>query len=122
MKRLKFLLLIGVLCMPGVMTPKAKAFEPITMALLAPVALKVYEAAEPRLVRGAKYGGKKLIQMGVNVFEILYLPLGLVQVTLGAPFGYIGSGIKNITKGFVAPGKLILNTLAFPFTLMGVDL
>lgn len=102
--------------------PRARAFEPVTMALLAPVALKVYEAAEPRLVKGAKYGGKKLVQMGGNVFEILYLPLGLVQTTLGAPFGFFNSGVKNIGKGIVAPGKLVLNTLAFPFTLMGVDI
>lgn len=103
-------------------TPEAAAFEPITMVLLAPVALKVYQAAEPRLVRGMRTGGKKLVQMGVDVFEILYLPLGLVQSTAGAPFGYFKTGVRNMGKGIIAPGKLVLDTLAFPFTLWGVDI
>ena len=103
-------------------TPEAVAFEPITMVLLAPVALKVYQAAEPRSVRGMRTGGNRLVKMGVDVFEILYLPLGLVQSTAGAPFGYFKSGIKNMGKGIIAPGKLVLDTLAFPFTLWGVDI
>ena len=103
-------------------TPRAGAFEPITMVLLAPVALKVYQAAEPRIVRGARTGGKKLVKMGVDVFEILYLPLGAVQATAGAPFGFFQSGVKNMGKGLIAPGKLVLDTLAFPFTLWGVDI
>ena len=119
---LKYALLGALLLLPGFFTPKVQAFEPVTMALLAPVALKVYEAAEPRIARGARCGGKKLIEMGSNVFEILYLPLGLVQTTLGAPFGFFGAGVRNIGKGVVAPGKLVLNTLAFPFTLMGAEL
>ena len=69
-----------------------------------------------------EYTTEKLIEMGSNVFEILYLPLGLIQTTLGAPFGFFGTGVRNIGKGIVAPGKLVLNTLAFPFTLMGAEL
>ena len=121
-KYIKIMLLVLVLAAPGISTPRVQAFEPVTMALLAPVALKVYEAAEPRIVRGMKYGGKKLVQMGVNVFEILYLPLGVVQTTLGMPFGYFSDGCRNIGKGLIAPGKLVLNTLTFPFTLWGVDI
>lgn len=119
---LKYAFLALLLLLPGVFTPKAQAFEPVTMALLAPVALKVYEAAEPRLIRGMTYGGKKLVEIGGNVFEILYLPLGVVQVTLGMPFGFFGSGVQNIGKGLIAPGKLVLNTLALPFALFGVDI
>ena len=120
--KLKYALLGALLLLPGFFTPEVQAFEPVTMALLAPVALKVYEAAEPRIARGARCGGKKIVEMGANVFEILYLPLGLVQVTLGAPFGFFGSGINNIGKGIIAPGKLVLNTLALPFALMGAEL
>lgn len=123
MKRKLFIILLaGMFFLPGGIMPRAKAIEPITMALLAPVAVKVYEAAEPRIIRGARTGGKKLVEMGTNVFEILYLPLGVVQATLGMPFGAFNSGIRNIGKGLVAPGKLVLNTLAFPFTLFGVDI
>ena len=102
--KIKYLLLASILLLPGFLTPKTQAIEPITMVLLAPVALKVYEAAEPRLVRGAKHGGRKLVQMGGNLLEFFYLPLGAVQMTLGAPFGYFTDGIRNIGKGLIAPG------------------
>jgi len=120
--KIKYILLASILLLPGFLTPRTQAIEPITMVLLAPVALKVYEAAEPRLVRGAKYGGRKLVQMGSNIIEFFYLPLGVIQTTLGAPFGYFSNGVRNIGKGALAPCKLIINTLAFPFTLFGVDL
>jgi len=119
---IKYALLAALLLLPGFFAPEAQAFEPVTMALLAPVAIEVYKVAEPRIVKGALYGGRKLVQMGGNIFEILYLPLGAVQITLGAPFGFFSDGIRNIGKGLVAPGKLVLNTLAFPFTLWGVDI
>lgn len=121
-KKFKLILLAAVLFMPGVMTPKAQAFEPVTMVLLAPVALKVYEAAEPRLVRGAQVGGSKLVQIGGNFLELFLLPLGAVQTTVGAPFGYFGSGVKNIGKGALAPCKMVLNLLALPFCFFGVNI
>lgn len=123
-RRIQLLILLALLLLPlpGVFTPSVKAVDPITVSLLAPVALKVYEAAEPRLIRGARSGGRKIMQIGGNVFEILYLPLGAVQCTLGMPFGFFGSGVRNIGKGLVAPGKLVLNVLALPFALLGVDL
>ena len=119
---LKYALLAALLILPGFFTPKTQAFEPVTMALLAPVALKVYEAAEPRMVKGALFGGRKLVQMGGNVLELLYLPLGVVQVTLGMPFGFFADGTRNIGKGLIAPGKLMLNAIALPFSFMGVDI
>ena len=107
---------------PGVFTPRAAAFEPITVALLAPVALKIYEAAEPRLVRGAAAGGRKMLQIGGNLLELFRLPLGAIQLTLGAPFGFFGDGISNIAKGCMAPVKMVGNILVLPFTLFGVNI
>ena len=62
-RRIQLLILLALLLLPlpGVFTPSAKAVDPITVSLLAPVALKVYEAAEPRLIRGARSGGRKII-------------------------------------------------------------
>jgi len=111
-----------MLVIPGVFTPRAVAFEPITVALLAPVALKVYEAAEPRLVRGAAAGGRKMLQIGANLVDIFRLPLGAIQMTLGAPFGFFGDGVSNIAKGAIAPVKMVGNILVLPFALFGVNL
>lgn len=125
MKKLKrsiFLIILTLtLLFPG-FTPRASAFEPITVALLAPVALKVYEAAEPRLVRGAAAGGRKMIQIGGNLLDFFRLPLGAIQVTLGAPFGFFNSGVRNIAQGAIAPIKMVGNMLVLPFTLFGVSL
>ena len=110
------------LVLPGVFTPRVAACEPITVALLAPVALKVYEAAEPRLVRGAAAGGRKMIQIGANLLDFFRLPLGAIQMTLGAPFGFFSSGISNITRGAIAPVKMVGNILVLPFALFGVNL
>ena len=122
MKRSIFLIILTfTLIMPGFI-PRASAFEPITVALLAPVALKVYEAAEPRLVRGAAAGGRKMIQIGGNLLEFFRLPLGAIQVTLGAPFGFFTDGVRNIGRGAIAPIKLVCNLLVLPFSLFGVNL
>lgn len=121
-KKLTILLLAFMLAFSGITAPRAQAFEPVTMVLLAPVALKVYQAAEPRLVRGAQTGGRKLVQIGGNIFEILLLPLGAVQSTVGAPFGFFGTGVKNIGRGAIAPFKMVLNVLALPFSFFGVNI
>ncbi|MBE6402211.1 MAG: hypothetical protein E7039_00630 [Lentisphaerae bacterium] len=123
MKRSIILVILTfMLVIPGVFTPRAVAFEPITVALLAPVALKVYEAAEPRLVRGAAAGGRKMLQIGANLVDIFRLPLGAIQMTLGAPFGFFGDGVSNIAKGAIAPVKMVGNILVLPFALFGVNL
>ena len=121
-KKFTILILAFMLAFSGITVPRAQAFEPVTMVLLAPVALKVYQAAEPRLVRGAHTGGRKLVQIGGTMFEILLLPLGAVQTTLGAPFGFFGSGVKNIGKGAIAPFKMVSNILALPFSFFGVSI
>ena len=116
------IILLLTLFIPGLLTPRAAAFEPITVALLAPVALKVYEAAEPRLVRGAAAGGRKMLQIGSNLLEFFRLPLGALQVTLGAPFGFFGDGLNNIARGCIAPVKMVGNILVLPFALFGVNI
>lgn len=121
-KALQIILLTVLLTGAWNFSPRAAAFEPITVALLAPVALKVYEAAEPRLVRGAMCGGKKMVQIGGNLLEFFCLPLGLIQATLGAPFGCFGSGMQNIVRGAIAPVKMVGNILVLPFALFGVTI
>ena len=85
-------------------------------------ALKVSEAAEPRLVKGAAAGGRKMIQIGGNLLEFFLLPWGAIQVTLGAPFGFFSSGVNNIVRGSIAPVKMVGNMLVLPFSLFGVNL
>ena len=65
---------------------------------------------------------RTIMGLVVPMLEIMLLPLGAVQATLGAPFGYLGTGVKNIGKGAVAPFKMVLNVLALPFCFFGVNI
>ena len=67
-------------------------------------------------------GGRKMLQIGANLVDIFRLPLGVVQMTLGAPFGFFGDGLSNIAKGAIAPVKMVGNILVLPFALFGVNL
>ncbi len=100
--------------------PKAKAFDPVTLAILTPVAIKAAQVAYPYVMKGLAYGAKHLVKMGKDTLEILYLPWGTVQSTIGAPFGGFSSGVKNIVKGTIAPFKLTLDTLLLPLACCGL--
>ncbi len=100
---------------------RAEAIDPVTMAILAPIAIKIAEKAQPYLARAALNGGKCLFKMGQDVFQILYLPYGLMKMSLGAPFGGFRSGLIYTIRGGIAPGKLVVHTLMFPLMLIGLE-
>ena len=102
--------------------PQAKAMDPVTIAILAPYAIKAAEVMAPYVMRGLSCGAKGLVACGKDTLEILYLPLGIVQSTLLAPFGGLGSGISNIFKGCIAPFKLAVDVLVLPIKFLGVSM
>lgn len=99
--------------------PKAKALDPVTMALLAPVAIKVAEKATPYVISGLANGARGMVVIGKDMLDFFRLPLGLLQSTLGAPLGFFSSGVKNIAMGGVAPFKMALHTLMLPLYFFG---
>jgi hypothetical protein len=111
-----FILITGAFIIPA---PKAKAIDPVTLAILAPIAIKAAQTASPYVIKGLANGAKHLVLMGKNTLEILYLPLGVVQTTVGVPFGGLAPGIKNIVQGSIAPFKLTFNALMLPLAFCG---
>ena len=99
--------------------PEAKAMEPVTIALLAPVALQVANQAKPYIIRGIKNGAVHMLTMGKDVLDIMRLPLGVVQSTVLMPFAF-SSGIKNMVKGGVAPFKLAFHAAILPLKIIGM--
>lgn len=99
--------------------PKAKAIDPVTIAILAPIAIKAAKVMRPYIQRGLISGTKGLIQTGKDTLEILYLPWGVVQMTLGLPFGGLGPGLRNIGRGALAPFKVIADVLYLPIQFTG---
>lgn len=101
--------------------PKAKAMDPVTIALLAPVALKAAEVARPYVMRGLMNGAKGLIVCGKDLIEVFRLPLGILQSTILMPF-YFKEGVRNVVLGGVAPFKLCFHVLLLPLQFLGLNI
>ena len=98
---------------------QAKAIDPVTIAILAPVAIKAAEVMMPYVIQGLKNAGVHLMKMGLDLAGILKLPMGLLQATLGAPLGMFDSGLQNMLAGLVAPLQLVWHTILFPLAIFG---
>ncbi|MBO5667644.1 MAG: hypothetical protein J6S43_00790 [Lentisphaeria bacterium] len=114
------MVVLAVSCMMFAVPYKARAIDPITMAILAPVALKVAEAAKPFVIRSLVSTGKGILQIGKAAFEVLYLPLGLGELTIGLPFNKARKGLKHVIRGgVIAPAKIVVNVLLLPIYMTG---
>ena len=122
MKKLIFTGLVIAMLSGLIYTPKAEAMDPVTIAILAPIALKAAKIAAPYVLRGLACGGKGLLEMGGDVIDILRLPLGVVQSTLLWPFELFGTGIDNMIQGGIAPFSLVWDTLDLPIKFFVVDI
>lgn len=121
MKR-SFLTVLVVAVAMTAFPPKVRAIDPITMAILAPVAVKVAEAAKPYVIRAAVGTGSGLLKIGKDAFEILYLPYGLGEMTIGAPFKRFRRGLVHVVRGgVVAPTRLFLHILILPAYMVGAQ-
>lgn len=121
MKR-RLLLLTILLSMAFMVIPvqKTKAIDPVTIAILAPLALKAAQVASPYVIKGLKNLAKGLILCGKDMIELFKLPIGFIQVTLGIPFGGLPSGIRNIVYGTIAPFRLGLHVAMLPLNIFGI--
>ena len=114
------MVVLAVCCLMFAMPQRAKAIDPVTMAILAPVALKVADAAKPFVIRSVVGTGKGLFKIGKDVFEILYLPYGLGEITLGLPFNKGRKGLVHIVRGgVIAPAKLLVHIIILPVYMTG---
>ena len=122
MKR-NLLIILSVAMLMTAFPPRARAIDPITMAILAPVAMKMAEAAKPYVIRSIIGTGKGLFKIGEDVFEILYLPLGLGEMTIGAPFNKFRKGmVHSVRGGLVAPTKMLLHIFILPVYMTGAKI
>lgn len=116
-----FKILLLILTLVFFCPQRAQAFDPVTIAILAPVAMQVAKAASPYLLRAAKNTGNGLIKMGKDTFELFYLPYGLGKMLFGSPFGGFRSGVVYTIKGCIAPCKLVMHALLLPVYMIGVE-
>ncbi len=104
-----------VTCFP---MPEAEALDPITLAILAPIAVKAAEKSAPYIYRSVYNAGRCLFRMGTDVCRFFYVPYGLGYMC----FGSFRRGLVYVIKGAIAPGMLIVHALILPLTLFGLDI
>ena len=118
-KKITIVLLALALCAPCAI-PRAQAMDPVTIAILAPLAVKAAQVAAPYVVRGIKCGALQMKKAGLNLAKFIALPLGLCQMTVGAPFGYFKRGANNCWIGIQSPFKFAWDALMLPLAFTGV--
>lgn len=100
--------------------PDAHAFEPSTLITALPQAAQLAQTWSPQLIRTMGSTGTGLLKIGTAVFDIFKLPWGLLQSTLGAPFGYFDQGVQNMGTGLLAPCELVLQVLLLPVRIISL--
>ena len=117
-KKIIIALLIGGFLLP--LAPvKVHAMDPVTIAILAPVAIKAAEVMMPYVLQGLKNAGVQLIKVGLDLAGVLKLPLGVIQSTIGAPIGMFSAGVKNMMDGLLAPVQLVWHGVTLPIAIFG---
>ena len=101
-----------------------------------PPSLKVGQHAKPQKtplpIAGVKYivpigsgkggVGKSTVSANIAVqfAKMGYLLLGFAECTIGAPFGLLKPGLRNILDGSIAPFKAMFSMFLVPFKTFGV--
>ena len=120
MFRREIKILFLVLALMLVPVHQAKAIDPVTIAILAPVALQLANAARPYVIRGLINLGKGLLRVGKDMIELVFLPYGLLKMTVGAPCGGFRSGLVYTLRGGIAIGKMVFHILILPIVMFGI--
>jgi len=62
--------------------------------------------------------GKTGLNIVKDTLGVLWLPVGALQTTVGAPFGFFKKGVGNIGSGIAAPFKVAKHVVLYPFDVM----
>ena len=121
LKYLKIFLL-GAAIMAAVAPQRAQAIDPVTIAILAPIALQAAEAARPYVIRGMINFGKGLLKIGKASLDLFFIPYGLFKMIFLSPWGEFRSGVVYTMRGGIGIGKIVMHTLLLPVYTFGVEI
>ena len=101
--------------------PEVKAIDPVTIAILAPIAIQGAKILAPYVIRGFGHFLKALVNIGKHFIGFFRIPIGLFQCTLLAPFGgQFMYGLANLGAGSVEFLKFLGCTLILPLSFFGI--
>ena len=116
--RRNLLILLTVLTLSAPV--RSWAVDPATMTAAAPRALELATLWSPHAINAMQSAGVGFVDIGVSTINILRLPLGLVQCTLGYPFGFGEAGMENCVRGATAPFELVFHVLLLPVRIISL--
>ena len=119
-KRSLIIFLCAGIMFYGIAIPRAKAMDPVTIGILAPILLPYAIKIAEYTVKGLIKTAPGWIKAGTQMLNILRLPLGVCQIFLGFPFGLAGYGLGNIAKGCIAPFIVVKEILCMPLYFFGL--
>lgn len=99
---------------------KAEAIDPVTIAILTPVAIQAAKILAPYVIKALKNVSIVLLKAGGNLISFFRLPIGIVQSFLLFPLGQFKNGMVNIGKGLWAPFQMCGNLLMLPLAIFGI--
>ncbi len=102
--------------------PEARAIDPVTIAILTPIAIKAAQVAAPYILKGLTNMGKASLKIFPDMLNIFKLPLGIGMTLLAWPFpGCFVKGLSYTFQGFLAPFKLVFHTIMIPVAAFGIN-
>ena len=102
--------------------PEARAIDPVTIAILTPIAIKAAQVAAPYVYRALANMGKASLRIFPDLIGIFKLPIGIGMVVLGWPFsGVAAKGAVYSLQGICAPFQLVWHTLMIPVAAFGIN-
>ncbi len=98
---------------------EAEAVDPVTLAIVAPIALQTAKIIAPYIFQAVGNMGTHLLKSCKPLLETLLLPCGLVEATLLAPWRW-RAGFKHMWQGLLGPVKFCGYMLLFPLSPFGI--
>lgn len=112
--------MLALLCALLSMPLSVRAVDFMTMSSTAPQALDLASMWSPHAINAMQSGGLGLVKVGESALNILRLPLGLLECTLGYPFGFGEDGLNNCMAGLFAPFELVGNVMMLPVRIFSL--
>ena len=98
--------------------PKAEAFDPVTLAILTPLAIQGAKILAPYVIRGLKNVAVVGVRSGKYLVKFFLVPVGLVECII-MPWR-ISTGISHIGQGFLGLFCFVGNLCLIPFAIFGI--
>ena len=98
--------------------PKAEAFDPVTLAILTPLAIQGAKILAPYVIRGLKNVAVVGLRSAKYFLKFFLVPFGLVECII-MPWR-ISTGLSHMGQGFIGLFCFMGNLLLIPFAIFGV--